>query len=461
MRLRTILLFFVVGMVVMFFVLRSPGGAQLASQNGASGPSAFTGIEHGLTVAWNGFVRISLAFGAWQHRVYPKLAPFVWPVVFVAGIAFTLPGSFVAERFWYDGMNMEPYGTRYWEPTVVFAFVFSWVFWRYWFPLGLDVIGLYNPFRRPWFGGRSRFLRLYVRLREWWEIRFSFGQQASGGWADRLEVLSNRYREGDVYLGRPSLMKRPIGLDTDRHIVTIATPGSGKSTAALAVNLCVHTGSVLCIDPKGELAAITAARRGKMKGRGVQGIGQRVYVLDPFHVPNLKDSGFPQACYNVFDELAAVAKRNPDEPVRYAGRIADAMVQYTAGPNDYFDKAAHSFLRGLILYVFTHEPPHHRNLLRLRELVTIGDREAREEMVKRGVFPESSRVTAFDVLVREMLNCQGARYDEEIKKPPRQFRSWATSKWVRSSARRRSIRRSWIRQSCSGSAHGRTFFLNS
>src|ERR1035438_553390 len=78
-------------------------------------------------------------------------------------------------------------------------------------------------------------------------------------------------------------MLRPIGIQTEKHMVTIAGTGSGKSTAALIPNLCIHQGSALIIDPKGELAAITARRRGN-GGGGVRGMGQDVFVLDPFHI---------------------------------------------------------------------------------------------------------------------------------------------------------------------------------
>ena len=60
--------------------------------------------------------------------------------------------------------------------------------------------------------------------------------------------------------------------------VTIAQTGSGKSVAGLVPNLCLHRGSLLCCDSKGELAAITARRRGQ-GGGGVRGAYCAVIVV--------------------------------------------------------------------------------------------------------------------------------------------------------------------------------------
>ena len=83
-------------------------------------------------------------------------------------------------------------------------------------------------------------------------------------------------------------MLRPIGISTEKHMVTIAAPGSGKTTGGIIPNLCLHRGSLLCIDPVGELAALTAGRRND-GGKGVWGLGQRVHVVDPFNLEILKE----------------------------------------------------------------------------------------------------------------------------------------------------------------------------
>ena len=65
-----------------------------------------------------------------------------------------------------------------------------------------------------------------------------------------------------------------IGIDDDRHIVTVAGNRAGKSSSVLIPNLLRYPASMVVLDPKGELAMATAAHRQRM--------GQKVYVLDPF-----------------------------------------------------------------------------------------------------------------------------------------------------------------------------------
>src|SRR5258706_7206100 len=65
-----------------------------------------------------------------------------------------------------------------------------------------------------------------------------------------------------------ALGSRLIGIEDDRHLLTVAGARSGKSVGQIS-NLHFYPGSVLATDPKGELAAITAKRRA--------GMGQSVY----------------------------------------------------------------------------------------------------------------------------------------------------------------------------------------
>lgn len=58
-------------------------------------------------------------------------------------------------------------------------------------------------------------------------------------------------------------------------MITIAGSRSGKGVSMIMPNLLFYRGSMQVIDPKGELASITARRR-------AMGLTQKVYVLDPF-----------------------------------------------------------------------------------------------------------------------------------------------------------------------------------
>ena len=66
-----------------------------------------------------------------------------------------------------------------------------------------------------------------------------------------------------------------VGIDDNRHIMTVAGSRAGKGRWLLVPNLLLYPGSALVLDPKGELAAITARRRQEM--------GQKVFIIDPFN----------------------------------------------------------------------------------------------------------------------------------------------------------------------------------
>jgi hypothetical protein len=64
----------------------------------------------------------------------------------------------------------------------------------------------------------------------------------------------------------------------DRHALLFGPTGTGKTKRFLMVNLlsdCLNGRSVIVIDPKGELAAVTALHRSRLPGHAVQ-------ILDPF-----------------------------------------------------------------------------------------------------------------------------------------------------------------------------------
>jgi type IV secretory pathway TraG/TraD family ATPase VirD4 len=71
----------------------------------------------------------------------------------------------------------------------------------------------------------------------------------------------------------------------DRHLLTIAPTRSGKGTSAIVPNLLTYQESALVIDPKGENARMTAARRGDgHSAAGIPGMGQKVHVVDPWAI---------------------------------------------------------------------------------------------------------------------------------------------------------------------------------
>ena len=98
-------------------------------------------------------------------------------------------------------------------------------------------------------------------------------------------------------------------------------------------NLLLYRGSILAIDPKGELAAITCRARHEM--------GQRCIVLDPFGA----NGRYASASFNPLDELDVGSPTIVDDAIQ----IADALIV----PNQkdpYWTDNARRMLKMLILY---------------------------------------------------------------------------------------------------------------
>lgn len=205
---------------------------------------------------------------------------------------------------------------------------------------------------------------------------------ATAAWADPDEVEERYpYRDGTLWLGRSGGEDRvPLGYLDDRHICLVGGSRGGKGTTSIVPALITWPGSICCLDPKGENATITAARRGAGSAH-CKGMGQTVKVLDPFQSAQVADD--LRGRFNPLDTLDPKA----DETVDEAGRIADAIVVvHEGGANDpFWDESARSMVKGLLLHVLT-APQYEgrRNLVTLRKLITRGDWESVDALKQAG-----------------------------------------------------------------------------
>lgn len=171
-----------------------------------------------------------------------------------------------------------------------------------------------------------------------------------------------RYQSGKLFLG--TIGQQAIGIADNRHLLTIAGSRAGKGTSAIVPNLLLYPGSVMVIDPKGENATLTAERRGLGRGIPDGGLGQDVYVIDPFGVADV-DDGY-RAGFNPLDRLDPESQDFIDE----CDAIADALVVPEPGKeNDHFIAAARLVLRGYIAWVAAAPDIPERNLLTVQELL--------------------------------------------------------------------------------------------
>ena len=157
----------------------------------------------------------------------------------------------------------------------------------------------------------------------------------------------------------------PLRYAGDRHLLTIAPTRSGKGVAAIVPNLLTYEGSAIVIDPKGENARITAARRGQGdSARGIPGLGQKVHVVDPWGITDL-----PTACFNPMDWL-----QPDDEDINEnAMMLADSIVTRRGSNDPFWDEEAKALLMGLLLYVALDEREQEdRTLGRVRDIISMG-----------------------------------------------------------------------------------------
>lgn len=157
------------------------------------------------------------------------------------------------------------------------------------------------------------------------------------------------WRPGSILLGRSG--ERLLGPNDDRHVVTIAGNGSGKTSTVLKHNLAYYPGSVIVTDPKGELARATYDAR--------VALGQRVYVLDPFD-----ETGLPKCSYNPFGELGFGKKVLVPAD---AALLADALI-IPSEREPHWTDSARNLIRGIVLHLIDREPAT-ASLRRVRSLL--------------------------------------------------------------------------------------------
>jgi type IV secretion system protein VirD4 len=147
----------------------------------------------------------------------------------------------------------------------------------------------------------------------------------------------------------------------DAHLILVAPTRSGKFTNILSHALTEHRGSVIVIDPKGQIAAVTKKRREELGEVIVlspfdEGLPHGLAELlgptksyNPMHLLNPKSSGFEVACDSMAETLIA-----EDKESKNAG---------------YFTDNARRAIAGVIMELKLHYPPEEQNLARVCEIM--------------------------------------------------------------------------------------------
>lgn len=150
---------------------------------------------------------------------------------------------------------------------------------------------------------------------------------------------------------------QPLGIGDDRHVVLCAGSRAGKGRSCLVPTLLEYAGSVLALDPKGELANVTARRRAEL--------GHRVCIVDPFGM-----SAARLAAHRVGFNPMKLLKPGSRSLIADAGLIADALVISSPNADPHWDESARNLIEGIILHVATY-PKYEdsRTLVTVRELL--------------------------------------------------------------------------------------------
>ncbi len=145
-----------------------------------------------------------------------------------------------------------------------------------------------------------------------------------------------RYQDGAIFCGWCD--DTPIGVKDDRHILIVAGARAGKSSTVLLPNLYLYGGAAVVLDPKGELATLTAEHRADT-------LGHDVHVLDPWGQADVRDDLRAR-----FDPLAELRRGAASDLVDDAALMAEALIQDQGENNGHWTSAARDFVRAGLLW---------------------------------------------------------------------------------------------------------------
>ena len=216
----------------------------------------------------------------------------------------------------------------------------------------------------------------------------------SSQWMTPQEISDAELHKGHLLFGRNA--NGLLWYEGNGHCLSFAPTGSGKSVSVVVPNLLTYPGSVVCIDPKGAIASITARRRMEM--------GQKVVLFDPFgevKSAQLRNPAagpwlsIPCASYN---PLGHLDKESPDliDDVR---EIAASLVVGESEKERYFSDSARSVLECLILYLLWKREPKHRTIEALIDLAF-----SSHEEIYDGFLPEMQESDEYDGHLAHLAN---------------------------------------------------------
>jgi type IV secretion system protein VirD4 len=172
-------------------------------------------------------------------------------------------------------------------------------------------------------------------------------------------------------------VERLLSHNDDAHIVTVAGSRAGKGVSLIAPNLLNYRGSAIVVDLKGENANITAQWRSEV-------LKQEVIVLDPFGETNFNSQSFNPLLF-----------LNPDDKsfIDDITDLAEALVVRGNAKESYWDDAARSVIKMILIYIIMDHDLEDRNLWWLRELILVGQSKSERPDYQPPVFKKDASLS--------------------------------------------------------------------
>lgn len=220
------------------------------------------------------------------------------------------------------------------------------------------------------------------------------------------------YQHGDFWFGR-TLNGKPFGWHEDLNLLTCAGPRAGKGVGAVVPNLMLFPGSAVVVDPKGELASLTAKHRRDQ-------LGHNVVVLDPANVADV-----PREMRGTYNPLAQLDEHDPGVVSAAQSIASGIVVPNPKSKEPFWDQTALSFIQSIILYMLRFYAPEKRTLMKLRETASVGDWDLYQDFLRQmregndsDASYQSEPDKAFELLLSEMFasDAFGGNLREEAAK---------------------------------------------
>ncbi|MGH7973855.1 MAG: type IV secretory system conjugative DNA transfer family protein, partial [Limisphaerales bacterium] len=189
----------------------------------------------------------------------------------------------------------------------------------------------------------------------------------SARWAnDEALEKAGLFNGAGWFIGYSSESGRPLRwAGNDGHGILVASTGLGKGVCVQLPNMLggFDDYSVVCIDPKGEMAAQAGEYRSRLGP---------VYVLNPYGILPEELKALQRARYNPMSRL------NPDDVINFgplAAKQADAIVwQDEIGTESkHWSKNSRKGIHGVIMALARYGAAREKNLVRMAEIVSTGE----------------------------------------------------------------------------------------